>query len=175
MGLALELHGDELRGYLRVLLRDEDAAREVFQTVAADAWAAFPSFEWRSSLRTWLYRCARHAALKELGRRRRVRRLPTGEADGLAQAVRSTTAPHLRAASEEWLERARATLTPDEQTLLTLRIDRRMSFEEIGAVLGMPDRRGLATLRKRFERLKSRLRAMAERDGLLGEAPARRD
>ena len=58
------------------------------------------------------------------------------------------------------LEEIRQTLTADEQTLLTLRIDQQLSWEEIGEVFSASNggaRVDPAALRKRFQRLKDRL------------------
>ena len=52
-----------------------------------------------------------------------------------------------------------------KQTLLVLRVDRRMTWDAIAAVLGGGVK--APTARKRFERLKERLRLLADREGLL--------
>jgi RNA polymerase sigma-70 factor (ECF subfamily) len=61
--------------------------------------------------------------------------------------------------------RLRESLDPDEQTLLILRIDRQMAWTDIARIMGgdapEAESRQAATLRKRFERLKERLRSMA--------------
>jgi hypothetical protein len=59
-------------------------------------------------------------------------------------------------------------LSHDEQTMLTLRIDQKLSWDEVAEVLqatGAPPT--AATLAKRYERLTRRLRKLAQRDGLL--------
>jgi hypothetical protein len=69
----------------------------------------------------------------------------------------------------------RAELSPDEQELLTLRLDRELDFAEIALItLGDPEAnpatvaRESAKLRQRFQTLKERLRArwleLSERD-----------
>jgi RNA polymerase sigma-70 factor (ECF subfamily) len=80
--------------------------------------------------------------------------------------VRSETAPHLRTERRQQLEALRAALTPDEQTLLVLRIDKGLSWNDIARVFSDG---GEATaqaelavrLRKRFQLLKERLRTLA--------------
>ena len=57
----------------------------------------------------------------------------------------------------------RSTLAPDEQSLLTLRLDRGLAWADIAAVMDADS----ATLRKRYERLKNRLRARAAEDGII--------
>jgi RNA polymerase sigma-70 factor (ECF subfamily) len=70
--------------------------------------------------------------------------------------------------ADERLEMLRRDLSPDDHTLLILRVDRQMSWEEVAQVfaggLGAP---GPATLRKRFERLGARLERKARRRGML--------
>jgi hypothetical protein len=69
----------------------------------------------------------------------------------------------------------RERLSQDDQMLLILRVDRSMDFREL--VVAMSEEhtpiedaaidREAARLRKRFERIKDRLRAMAKDEGLL--------
>jgi RNA polymerase sigma-70 factor (ECF subfamily) len=67
------------------------------------------------------------------------------------------------------LDALRETLTPEEQTLLHLRIDQALSWDEIALVFGKDGSSvEAATLRKRFERLKERLAALARERGLVG-------
>ena len=70
----------------------------------------------------------------------------------------------------------REKLTPEEQTLLILRVDRQMSWRDIATVMhdeeaGEPDeaelKRNAAALRKRFERVKNNLRELAREQGLV--------
>lgn len=82
----------------------------------------------------------------------------------LAEKIRSTTAIHLKTEAKDQLSQVRESLEPDDRTLLILRIDRRLAWRDIAAVMheGEADAAALgkiaARLRKRFERLKERLR-----------------
>ena len=166
MEQALRLYGPELLGYLTSVLRDEDWAREVYARLCEDLWAAFDRFEWRSSFRTWAYRAARNGAISARSGRRRPARLDTEDLQQIPAPERSTTRPYVKTENKAWLAQLRATLDPDEQTLLTLRIDRGMSWNDVAVVLGGEEAlddlpRASAQLRKRFERLKERLRQAA--------------
>ena len=164
---AVRGYGPELVGYLRAMLRDSTEADEVFAWVCEKLWKGIGRFRGDSSLRTWLYRLAFNAACdfqKERGRNR-FRRLQTSEASMLAAEVLST---HRSAPPDDALDRIRQTLDPEEQTLLTLRLHSGLSWREIGGVIGDPGRPvDEAAMRKRFERLKLKLREIARAEGLI--------
>ena len=162
---AIAGYGPEILGYLIAVTRDRADAQEIFSSFAEDLWKGLPGFRRQSSFRTWAYKLAWHAATRfaEDPYRKRGRALATGEASRLAEAVRSATAPHLQTAVKDKLARLRASLAPDEQTLLVLRIDRRLSWQEVCDVMAAEE----AALRKRFERLKEKLRRLARAEGLL--------
>ncbi len=166
MDQAVRLYGPELLGYMTTLLRSEDWARDVFAKLLEDLWKGFEGFEWRSSFRTWAYRSARNAVYRARTRDRRPARLDTADMAALQAPEKSTTLPHLRTENKEWLAELRESLDPDEQTLLTLRIDRRMAWSDVALVLlgeeaEADPSRAAATVRKRFDRLKKRLRDAA--------------
>ena len=89
--------------------------------------------------------------------RRKGRRLTTTEMSRLAASVRSSSAEFLASAAQARLQAMRASLQPEEQTLLILRINRGLSWNEVGEVLAIDP----AAVRKRFERLKDKLRKLA--------------
>lgn len=162
-------HGPGILGFLATLLRDDDAAREVFSEFGEELWRAMPRFERRSSVKTWAYAVAYRCALRHRRRlaRRRTRPIHDSEYSRLAARVSEASRSFARTEAARRLDVLRASLSPAEQTLLVLRLDRRMSWDEIAEVLGASSRATPATLRKRFERLKARLRTLAEREGLL--------
>lgn len=165
---ALELYGPEIFGYLIALTGRDDVAWDVFQQFSADLWKGLSGFEWNASLRTWGYKLAFHAASRFMRRahHRRERPLESEMVRLLAESISSTTPPYMRQSAVAWLDEARRELSLDEQTLLTLRVDRKMPFKEIAAVLADEGQAVSASaLRKRFERLKQRLRELAARDG----------
>lgn len=78
----------------------------------------------------------------------------------------------LPTAQDEALERLRRTLAPEDHTLLVLRLDRELSWDEIALVLAGEGDGGSggptpSALRKRFERLKRVLARRARRSGIL--------
>jgi RNA polymerase sigma-70 factor (ECF subfamily) len=166
---AMRGFGPKIFGYLRAILRDETDAGDAFSLFGENLWRGIEGFRGESSFRTWAYRIAWNAALavRDEAWRRHGRRLETGEASRLAEEIRTTAARVER--QKTALDALREELTAEEQTLLHLRIDQQLSWEEIAHVLG---RDGSpiesATLRKRFERLKDRLATLARERGLVG-------
>ncbi len=166
--VALRTLGPEVLGYLENVLGDPDDARDVFQRFAEDLWNWLPSFR-GGSLRAACYRIAWHAAIRfkrEAWRRRR-ERMRTTMASRIAASV---TSPESRLASrpQDRLERLRAALEPEDRTLLILRLDRDMSWNEVAEILSTEGEPVDAqTVRKRFERVKGKLAKLAKEQGLL--------
>ncbi len=166
--VALKHHGPEVLGYLENVLGDPDDARDVFQRFAEDLWTWLPSYR-GGSLRSAAYRIAWHAAARfrrEAWRRRR-ERMRTTMASRIAASI---TSPESRLASSprDRLDRLRAALDPEERTLLILRLDREMSWNEVAEVLSSEgDTVDSAAVRKRFERVKDKLAKLAKEQGLL--------
>lgn len=166
---VIEALGPTILGYLRPVLRDEDDVADAFSLWAENVWKGLPAFEGRSSLKTWCVRLACNVALnlKNLAHVRRVRRFDAGEASRLADSIRTASAVRLERQRRGILE-LRRELTPDEQTLLFLRADQELSWDEVSEILseaGPPV--SAVTLAKRFERLKERLGKLARERGLI--------
>jgi RNA polymerase sigma-70 factor (ECF subfamily) len=156
---AMRAFGPKILGYLRSIVRDEGDAGDAFSVWAEHLWRGIGSFRGDSSFRTWAFKIAYNAALNVRSEawRRLGRRLETGEASRLADEIRTKTAVR-EERQRTRLDAIRETLTPEEQTLLTLRIDQQLSWEEIADVFSANgDRVDPAALRKRFQRLKERL------------------
>lgn len=166
-------YGPEILGYLLAMSRREIDAHDVFAQFCEDLWRGLAGFRWESSLRTWCYVLARNA-LRRLRRGAPERHGPhvppsqAAELHALAERARTATAEYMRTETRSRFAALRERLDPDDRTLLILRVDRRMSWRDIAAVLGEPpepaalDRRA-AALRKRFERLKLELRKQLAR------------
>jgi len=162
--------GPEILGYLRAVLRDEAAASDAFSLFAEGAWRGLPSFRGEASLRAWCYRIAWRCVLSRARDPYQRRREPIGTtmASHLAGRIYASSAVR-REEQQTALDRLRGTLDADEQTLLTLRVDRRLSWAEVAQVLAED---GAAppeetALRKRFERLKDKLARAARDEGLV--------
>ncbi|MCU0682487.1 MAG: sigma-70 family RNA polymerase sigma factor [Polyangiaceae bacterium] len=173
---ALRCYGPEVLGFLVALRHDPEAVSEIFSQFCEDLWAGVPRFAWESSFRTWAYVLARHAMARHQKDAYRRRRVPLSEHPALfelEQQVRTQTMPYLRTDVKQRAARLREKLDPDDQALLVLRVDRNLSWNDIARVLAgcasdatpADLAREAAALRKRFERVKAKLK------GLLAEPP----
>jgi RNA polymerase sigma-70 factor, ECF subfamily len=170
--LTLREYGPEIVGFLVVLTKDNVDAGDVFADVCVRIWKSLPTFRWQCSLRTWLYVLARRAFSayqreRIQWRERHVRLSEVPELDELIVRVTTTTLARLHGEPQTRAQRVRDQLTPDEQTLLTLRLDRGLEWREIVRVLEDAElsddeiTREAAALRKQFERLKERVKRLA--------------
>lgn len=174
---ALEAYGAELYGFLVGLMRGESEASEVFSQVGEDLWRGLPAFGARCSVRTWLYVLARNASA-------RYRRSPwnrggrTGDSalDEVVARARTGTQPWLQTDVKDRWRALRDGLDPDDQTVLVLRVDRDLGWEDVARVtLGSEAAddaalaRETARVRKRYQLLKEELRKRAVAAGLIGD------
>jgi RNA polymerase sigma-70 factor (ECF subfamily) len=179
--LTIEQYGPELLGFLLSQCRDADTAHEIFAQFCAQFWETLSSFEWRCSMRTWVYKLVRHAAARQRrGERARGPARPLTHPSELsiaAERVRTVTAMHQRTDVKDRLQELRATLPREEQELLILRVDRGLSWLELAEVMTGPGepasdarlKAEAARLRKRFQLAKQRLRQLVVEAGLLAQ------
>jgi RNA polymerase sigma-70 factor (ECF subfamily) len=168
---ALQGLGPQILGYLTATLRDDDVAYDVFGQFSEELWKSIGTFRAESSFKTWAYKLVMHA----VGRHRRDPYRRRGQAMGseasaIALDIRSRTPPFKRTEVKDKIAKLRESLDPEDQTLLFLRIDQNLPWNEVAAIMsaeGEPVE--AATLRKRLERAKERLRKLATSDGLLDE------
>jgi RNA polymerase sigma-70 factor, ECF subfamily len=167
---ALTAYGAEVLGFLYSALGNEADARDAFSLFSESLWRGLPGLRWQCSFRTWAYALARAALgriLRDPTRRGRIVRLSQAPEVLLqAELTRTATLPHQRSEIRSHVRRLRLALDPDEQTILTLRVDRGLPWRDIAIVMAGADApetevaRQSVVLRKRFERLKARLKTM---------------
>jgi RNA polymerase sigma-70 factor (ECF subfamily) len=176
----LRAYGREILGFLVARLRDRDAAAEVFSLFTEALWKGLPGFRWECSARVWAYAIARHAAARYARdtRRRGRRYLALSEAGPLSaieEKVRTETLASSRTEARERAVKLRERLPIEDQTILVLRINRKLEWKDIARVMvydGSPvtDRElqaEAARLRKRYQLAKERLRKMAIDEGII--------
>ncbi len=179
--LAVRAYGPELLGFLAALVPGEAQAQDLFSQLCEDVWTGLPGFRGDSSVRTWAYTLAHHAAVRYLRQPARWRLVPLSRHPALsavAEEVRTATQPFLRTDVKERFQGLRRQLAQEDQALLILRVDRGLSWLEVARILEEAEpaptadlvRRRAAALRKRFERLKEELRQRAIAEGLLEDA-----
>jgi RNA polymerase sigma-70 factor (ECF subfamily) len=172
---AVEGYGPEVLGFLVTFFRNEDDASEAFAQACEDLWTGLGRFERRSSLRTWFYTLARHAAsrLRRSPERRCGRHVSLTDVTDVAERVRSQTLPHLRTDVKDRFASIRNALEEDDRALLVLRVDRSMSWNDIARVYSADDTsdetlsRVGTRLRKRLQLVKEEIRTRAREAGLL--------
>jgi RNA polymerase sigma-70 factor (ECF subfamily) len=171
---ALRAYGPEVLGFLVAACRDENLADDAFSLFSERVWHGIARFQWKSSVRTWLYVLARHALAdtRRDGARHRRRRASTGSAavSQIAARIRTHTLSILRTENRTALSRLRDELIEEDRVILVLRVDRDLPWRDIARVLGAEGdeevTREAARFRKRFQFVKDRLHALARQHGL---------
>lgn len=167
----------EMLHFLLGVMRNQDGAEEVFSAFAEEVWRGLPAFQWKSSFRTWGYKLLRAACFQYMHSpkwREEPASRPLPEEQALSE--RTATHPWLKTEIKQGLAALRERLAPEDQVVLQLRINRKMSWSEIARIMedgdeGLPEgevRRRAAALRQQFHRVKEQLRTMAREAGLLG-------
>lgn len=167
----IERYGPQIYGYLRAS-HGSSAADEIFGIFTESVARSFATegehekFRQQASLRTWAYALARTATLRYLRAEARQRALftPMDNHPSVLERERHTGSSSALAGRAESL---RAALTAEERELLILRVDRGFRFRAIASILEPHASeaelsKAEARLRKRFEAVRRRLRAMAE-------------
>lgn len=166
----MDRYGPQIYGFLRAS-HGTVAADEIFGIFVESVARTFATdgqhskFREEASVRTWAYALARTATLRYQRTESRRRALFTPMENHpsvmeLGAGAASTTSLQTRA------EALRAQLAPEERELLILRVDRGFRFRDIASILepALPESelgRVEARLRKRFETVRRRLRALA--------------
>jgi RNA polymerase sigma-70 factor (ECF subfamily) len=178
--LTVRGYGPEILGFLTATHGSESEADEVFADLSETLWRKLSTFAWDSSLRTWSYAVARNVSRtyrRDAGRRRRREAAaPESLLDQVAAAVRTETRSFLRTSARPKALALRDQLPEGDRALLVLRVDRRLEWGEIARILLDEEEGGAeaadavvlareaARLRKRFQLVKSRLRAQLARE-----------
>lgn len=166
---ALRTYGPELVGWLCSILPTNADAHDAFSRMSEELWKSLRRFDGRCAVRTWCYMLARHAAARIRGRSGKRREVLVSQIPSLQQAVTriwNTSSQEARRTRDVYAQ-IRTELTEEDQTLLVLRVDRNLAWRDIAQVLLGEDARPAelarksTALRKHFERVKDRLRALA--------------
>ncbi len=178
--LALNCYRNEILGFLAASLENNSTVDDVFSIFLEDFWRGLPGFEWQCSVRAWAYTLARHAAARYMvNPAQRPRHLlalsDISEIADVADALQNTTPKWLQTSMKNKLQELRKQLLPKDQAILILRVDRGLSWRELTMVMSDSNRfrsehdldLEVRKFRKRFERIKAKLKRLAEREGLM--------
>lgn len=174
-----------LYGFLRGMLGDDEAARDLTQDTFSDAWRATQASAapWNSAhdadeRRRWLFSTAYRRAISHLRRRNVIRwtSLDAGtdrSAPDIAYSSVETRTPfETRIVEAEALRAAIARLAPDDAACLLLRVAQGFSSAEAATVLGVSEEAAA----QRLSRARRRLRAIyLQQNPPDGAASGRRD
>ena len=177
---AIEGFGPEILGFLVAVVRDKALAGEVFAQFCEELWSRLAAFHWKASFRPWLYGLA-WMAWQRLRREPHFRKtisLPEEpEITAAEERVRTVELARSESALDEGVARLRQSLDPEDQALLILRIDRRMSWEEIATVMISSEEardvaaigRKAAFVQERFSLVTANLKQLAREKRLITE------
>lgn len=173
--LAVRRAGPELLRFLVHAHGDETAGSEVFSLLAEDIWRGLPGFRWESTFRTWAYALAHRASARyRRSAKTHVRAVPLsaiGPLSEIVAEVRTHTLDGIRTERRTALDTLKSELDVDERMLLSLRVERELSWGEIAKILceeeEAADPATAARLRKRFQLLKDRLKKRGRELGLV--------
>lgn len=173
---ALEGYGQEIMRLMASVLHDYERSRDAFSLFSENLLRGLPGFRWESTFRTWAYRLARNACYQ-------VMHAPAGREKPESMSAlpdqtfkpRSETRPWQRTSVKERFRALRESLEPHERMLLLLRVDQRLSWEEVARVMSEGEetqtdaalKRKAAALRQQFQRIKAHLRSLAQEEGLI--------
>lgn len=167
---VIHAHGPRIRLYLSALLRDPDLADDAYSVWSEWVLRGIGGYRGEAPLRTWAYGVAHNAARRVRDDAFRRRRCSLARAAASRVPHRASSSARQRERAAQVVEAIRARLTLDDQGLLALRIDHGLEWEAVAAILSpQPGERptNAAALRKRFERLKDRIRRLAREAGAL--------
>lgn len=169
--VLMRRHNQALYRTARSILRDDADAEDAVQEAYILAYRAMGTFRAEAKLSTWLVRIVVNESLGRMrSNRRRAEVIPMdGDPERKAQAMEDIVSDDLsaqpeRAAASAQTRRlieARIDELPESfRTVFVLRALEEMSVEEVAATLDIPE----ATVRTRFFRAKSLLRASLSRE-----------
>lgn len=173
MGQLLTRHQSRMFGLCYHILRHRELAADACQDAMVKLIQGLDGYDGRAQFTTWLTRIVINVCLSKL-RSEKIRRSTSldsesgaggeGEAAPLSRRIGQTREPSAASRVEEHETRsdlwgALAALDPDQRTIVLLRDQRGLDYEEIGEVLGV----AVGTVKSRLFRARAALRAELDR------------
>jgi RNA polymerase sigma factor (sigma-70 family) len=158
------LYGDAVYRYVRAMVPSDDSAHDVWQNTFLQAYRDLKSFARRSSVKTWLYKIARHRCLDELRAKRRHAKHFLLVPVHMDKEDEAQTADKKLSDKERMnaLERCVAALAPEARAAVLLRYVEGFSYQDMAEISG----ERAETLRARVSRALPVLKKCVEREGV---------
>lgn len=154
----VKTHGPAIQRLVRGYERDPQQQQELRQDILLNLWRSLPSFQGRSSERTWVLKVAHNVAITHVTRAARNRSIPNATIEELSQS---------EPAGEDGLDRSRMMariqqiidrLRPQDRQLVMLYLEG-MPQAEIAEVMGLT----VSNVSTRIHRLKGLLATQARK------------
>ena len=146
---AVSQHKDTIYMVCSMFSKDNAEVEELYQEILINLWRSFPSFEHRSSLRTWIWRISLNTCISIDRKKRRRSKLPLEmDIDLYNDSDRDTKQIKML---HERINR----LGPFDRAIILLWLEN-MSYEEIGAIVGISEK----NVSVRLYRIKEQLKTM---------------
>lgn len=147
--VVIDTYSKPLLRYCISILCDAEEAKEVLQDTFIKAYEKRKKFQLGTSMKSWLYRIAYTTAINAV--RKRKRRFKLLKASGNISTAQENYI-------SEPLHSILSSLSVADRALLYGRVLDERSYQELSQILNVSE----STLRKRFERLRSRLAKKVE-------------
>ena len=142
-------HKDTIYMVCYMFSKDNAEVEELYQEILINLWRSLPSFEGRSSVRTWIWRISLNTCVSIDRKKRRREKLPLElDIDLYNDSDRDTKQIKLL---HERINR----LGPFDRAIILLWLEN-MSYEEIGAIVGISEK----NVSVRLFRIKEQLKTM---------------
>ena len=142
-------HKDTIYMVCYMFSKDNAEVEDLYQEILINLWRSMPSFEGRSSVRTWIWRISLNTCISIDRKKRRSQKLPLElDIDLYNDSDRDTKQIKLL---HERINR----LGPFDRAIILLWLEN-MSYEEIGAIVGISEK----NVSVRLYRIKEQLKTM---------------
>jgi len=144
------------------MVRDETLAQDLAQDILMKVWKALPGYNGAASLSTWIYTISRNTCLTELKRRaaRRTVSLSEPAVEASLDSIPALQTSDREAGAEMDVQAMLNQLPEKYRQVVTLFYLEQRSYEEVGALLGIP----LGTVKTFLYRAKKELLKMSRRN-----------
>jgi RNA polymerase sigma-70 factor (ECF subfamily) len=150
-------HKDAVFRFSRRMLGDEDAAADVVQDVFEYFFRKIPEYRPEAKTTTFLLKAARNRCLNAIEKRRRREALPLEEGDGPSAAGTEPAEAVDRADLAAAALRALEGLPPEAREAIALKVERELTYAEIGEILGIPEGTVKSRLHNALELVRKKL------------------